>query len=670
MNECEQWKLDVMCVTETHLRETITLNEDEHMYSMIGKGRSKQQKRGGGVAVLVRKDSMLVCEMMDVGDCDMSEDILAVRLENVGRVKESIYVCVCYMTREGPGARLENVRKYEIVKRFVNDHVNERILIVGDMNGHIGLLGEGMNDNGRLLREVCKEMNLEILNETIAEGKITWRSRGQKSAIDYALLNGKAREKVVSMWIDEWKEFSVNSDHNFLLVKYECVTGTRKMQERVRKKWKLKAGDWSKFRDEIGQVNLHVNDVNQVNRELVEMVHEVAERTFGCTKGRKKCVKNTWWNDDINKERQERENKSRKCRRLRAELDRGGDVGMECESAWKEYCRQQKRVKHMIRRAKVNDEKRRLDELKRKGESGGKEWYQFLLGKKREDVCVEEVIVNGEKVVGSEHVAQAVKIFWEDIGGMSEIPGVQDIELLLDRSEMDEVDREVTGYEVEQVLKKLKNGKAAGMDEIPYEMYKWGGARMVDLLVCLFNAIWTEERVPERWNESRVILLHKGGHKSKKELKNYRPIALMDTVGKIFCMLVNERLKKCIEMNGVLSEEQNGFRVDRRGEDNMYVVRELMEDCKRESKRGYFAFLDIEKAYDRVNREILCMVLNKCGVSEKIVRIIESMYVNTRAKYALGNVETEWVYSRRGVRQGCILSPLLFSLYTEKLILE
>ena len=66
----------------------------------------------------------------------------------------------------------------------------------------------------------------------------------------------------------------------------------------------------------------------------------------------------------------------------------------------------------------------------------------------------------------------------------------------------------------------------------------------------------------------------------------------MYTVGKIFCMLVNERLKECMEMNEVLSDEHNDFRVDRRGEDNIDVVRELMEDCKRETTRGYFAFLD------------------------------------------------------------------------------
>ena len=82
-------------------------------------------------------------------------------------------------------------------------------------------------------------------------------------------------------------------------------------------------------------------------------------------------------------------------------------------------------------------------------------------------------------------------------------------------------------------------------------------------------------------------------------------------------------------MNRVLSEKQNGFRVGRQGEDNMFILRVLMERCKRENRRGYFAFLDIEKVYDRVNREILSKVLNKCGVSSKVVKIISSMYADT-----------------------------------------
>ena len=57
----------------------------------------------------------------------------------------------------------------------------------------------------------------------------------------------------------------------------------------------------------------------------------------------------------------------------------------------------------------------------------------------------------------------------------------------------------------------LENGRAAGMDDISYELYKWGGASMIDLLVQLFRVIWSNEKVPERWNESRVTVAQRGG---------------------------------------------------------------------------------------------------------------------------------------------------------------
>ena len=61
-------------------------------------------------------------------------------------------------------------------------------------------------------------------------------------------------------------------------------------------------------------------------------------------------------------------------------------------------------------------------------------------------------------------------------------------------------------------------------------------------------------------------------------------------------------------------------------------------------------------------------VLGRVGFEENLVWVIESMYVNTRAKISLGDACSEWVYSRRRVRQGCTLSPLLLSLFTEELV--
>ncbi|KAF2350125.1 Reverse transcriptase domain [Trinorchestia longiramus] len=148
---------------------------------------------------------------------------------------------------------------------------------------------------------------------------------------------------------------------------------------------------------------------------------------------------------------------------------------------------------------------------------------------------------------------------------------------------------------------------------------------------------------------------------------NRKKKALADTVSKIFCGILNERMKHVVEEQGVMGEEQNGFRRDRRGEDNLFVVSEVIERKRKENKKVYLAFLDIEKAYDRVDRRRLLDALGKIGFSEKIVNIVKSLYENTCAVYRLGNLVTGQVRSVRGVRQGCTLSPLLFGLYTEEL---
>ena len=121
----------------------------------------------------------------------------------------------------------------------------------------------------------------------------------------------------------------------------------------------------------------------------------------------------------------------------------------------------------------------------------------------------------------------------------------------------------------------------------------------------------------KKWNTSRVTLLHKGGHKSKKKLKNYRQITLNDTLS------ADERITEAVEVNGIIGEEQNGFRINRRGKKDMFEVREIIDMCNRKGSKGYLLFLDIEKAYDRADREILCRVLGKCGM---YVKIIESIY--------------------------------------------
>ena len=76
--------------------------------------------------------------------------------------------------------------------------------------------------------------------------------------------------------------------------------------------------------------------------------------------------------------------------------------------------------------------------------------------------------------------------------------------------------------------------------------------------------VWTSELVPEAWKIGEIKLIHKEGNKSKKELRNNRPIALLDTIDKTFVGILNKRLKQIMETFEIISDEQNGFRSERR----------------------------------------------------------------------------------------------------------
>lgn len=85
----------------------------------------------------------------------MSEDILVVRIEMLGNQsgkREEVFLCVCYMTVVEQNAPVENKKKYDILQKFVSIHETDRIIIMSDINGHIGIHGVRRNGNGELLR--------------------------------------------------------------------------------------------------------------------------------------------------------------------------------------------------------------------------------------------------------------------------------------------------------------------------------------------------------------------------------------------------------------------------------------------------------------------------------------------------------------------------------------
>ena len=148
----------------------------------------------------------------------------------------------------------ENRRKYSAIKKIIKENREKEILIMGDMNGHVGILGEKINKNGELLLQFSEECDLEIGNITKAKGKVTWRKKGgkEKSAIDYILMNNRIRHRIREISIDEDGIIDTKSDHNMIITKYVVKENLKiSKQNKQGKKWKRKKVDWSKYREEI-----------------------------------------------------------------------------------------------------------------------------------------------------------------------------------------------------------------------------------------------------------------------------------------------------------------------------------------------------------------------------------------------------------------------------------
>ena len=137
-----------------------------------------------------------------------------------------------------------------------------------------------------------------------------------------------------------------------------------------------------------------------------------------------------------------------------------------------------------------------------------------------------------------------------------------------------------------------------------------------------------------------VVLVHKGGDMS--ELKNYRPIAIINVICKLCMIIVRDQVNRWVEESGMLGDVQGGFRKGRRTEDNIFIVKRLIEMTRRRKVCLFVAFIDMEKAYDRVHREILFEVLRAYGIHEKMVSLIESVNSGNMVKFELGNVVTNW----------------------------
>ncbi|GFS12393.1 endonuclease-reverse transcriptase [Elysia marginata] len=161
-------------------------------------------------------------------------------------------------------------------------------------------------------------------------------------------------------------------------------------------------------------------------------------------------------------------------------------------------------------------------------------------------------------------------------------------------------------------------------------------------------------------------MLHKGGN--IKDCSNYRTIALISHSSKVLLIIILNRLKSKIEQE--LSDCQAGYRINGGTIDILFVLQILTKKVRISDQEMYITFIDYSKAFDSVKHNHLFKTMNLMGFPKHLIKLISGLYSDQRATIRWDDKKCEFFNITKGVRQGCILSPHLFNIYTEQIMRE
>ncbi|CAH2097930.1 unnamed protein product [Euphydryas editha] len=222
-----------------------------------------------------------------------------------------------------------------------------------------------------------------------------------------------------------------------------------------------------------------------------------------------------------------------------------------------------------------------------------------------------------------------------------------------------------TVEEVESIIKSLHAKKAPGPDLISNKAIKRLPHQLVLLLVMIFNALLAGCSFPDQWKEATVIGIRKVG-KPGNLPTSYRPISLLNALGKIYERIILARLRAIVEANSILINEQFGFRA---GHSCVHQVHRITEHILAgfslsKARVTGALFFDVAKAFDKVWHNGLIYKLHKLGLPDRLVLLIRDYLSNRTFRYRVEGTLSSPRTLRAGVPQGSCLSPLLYSLYT------
>ena len=182
----------------------------------------------------------------------------------------------------------------------------------------------------------------------------------------------------------------------------------------------------------------------------------------------------------------------------------------------------------------------------------------------------------------------------------------------------------------------------------------------------IFNCIISLETFPPYLSNAIIVPIYKAKGRYPLQTSSYRGISV---VGKLFEYILLQRMTSILSERGIPHYPQTAFQKGLSCADPTEVVQEAVRDYIQDGSTVYQCFYDLEKAFDSVEFCVLLHHLYESGINGKAWRVIRSLYSDPTAQVRVGNKLSQVIKLKRGIRQGSVLSPMLFLLVMDSLLI-
>lgn len=658
--EMSRLNIDILGISEARWPGSGKLKTSKgHIYYSGGNDPKHQY----GTAVLVTNDiDKAVTDFVPV--CDR---VMLLRIQTSYRFLNIIQVYA--PTSDKSDVEIEEF--YSNIEKVLSlTKKGEITLVVGDFNAKIGCGEEGecvgkyglgiRNTRGDRLVQFCTENSFLVTNTFFKlhpRRLYTWKSPADKkdkivrNQIDFILTNHQFRKYIKS--VKTYPGADIDSDHNPLVMEFKM-----KRIKYIKGKKQTKRIDIEKLKDPLVRMQLGPKIEHQIN-ELNTSEQTDVETTWKCVKDTIIHIQDT----EIGFKQDEK-----KKEWMTTEILNLMEERRKYKNAPLQYKELNKIIRRKCRNAKeewMSEKCREIELLQEKHDSFNiHKKVKEMTNKRKKQLVGTLRNADNEILLGIEDKLKRWKEYVEALFDDERPNTSPEVDHILN-----EVGPPITKTEVAHAIKSQKNGKATGPDNVYAEVVKVIAEQEglgLDILTSMFNTIYTTGQIPSDWLKSTFVTLPKKSNASQCD--DYRMISLMSHVLKIFLRIIHTRIyRKC---DNQVDKTQFGFRNGFGTREALFSLNVLTQRCRDMNVNVFACFIDYRKAFDCVKHHKMIEILKETGVDQQEIKIISNLYWHQVAEVRVETATSDVVLIKRGVRQGCILSPLLFNIYSEAIFRE